>query len=933
MKYTHKRVIFFRHLLWIIAIFCSVQLSAQNCTVNAGLDGATCFTSGFSNGYIYDIFTLNGNSAGNFNPTPNLLWELASAPVGAIITFGSPNNNTTTVRARADQLPTGTYIFRLGIDCQTGGRIYDSVSYFITNASSGFVLTADKTWSEICAGSQDSMKLVGRPLRAGEVVRINGRSISITYNNYTSYSNADFYGPTTDSVRFTIKSAISNDCTIAYWPYVRYSIKVGNCNSSTYTPLANGVSVDVGIVKASFVKTGFRTNTDTLACVTSDYYSVAPSNICVRGGRGNVSNILSTRLISGSGTCSAGYGGYSFLYYIQNKWDTVTPNTLHVYEVTYNSNGCFQAFKDTVRIFFKNVAPTSSGIIATSARYYCYDANNYPLSNLSPVLTISNPSAISPNYKFISTLNGAIGSDAIITNPNSRDTIKLTGYMVPGQYSISTVIVDTVTGCYASSATTYLSLAKKAILPILRDTTICLASDYGIVNIPYKPKVLVPGQYLFNLLSGPANNYLLQYLSLNSDSTIQFFASASTTPPGIYIVRVSPYLDVNTCNDARSDTFQITVLSGGRFSNAGTDQLLLCNSSTTNLAGSLPSASGGTGGFWKFLPTISTSTINPPVIADSTNRNTLVYGFSDLTSNYFSWNVNDGNTGSYCSLLPDTVLVVYSGIPPSSPQHAQADFFGALATNGTYMLTSNALTPTFNVQWNKISGVGGTIVNPNSQNTNVTGLTTGNYVFELVVTNTCGVFKDTVNLYFSSAGGLPVKLLSFSGNRSNETTDILFWQVVDEINMKNYEVQLSNNGFDFKTIGAVVISNSSSNNKTYDFTNNVISSSINFYRLKMVNIDGSFAYSNILKLSNKQKNINTLDVMPNPAKANLFVHINAIQAHQCTIEIVNLLGQTILKKNIQTIKGINTMLINVSNLPRGVFFLKVEDMIKKLILE
>ena len=180
---------------------------------------------------------------------------------------------------------------------------------------------------------------------------------------------------------------------------------------------------------------------------------------------------------------------------------------------------------------------------------------------------------------------------------------------------------------------------------------------------------------------------------------------------------------------------------------------------------------------------------------------------------------------------------------------------------------------------------------------------------------------------------MPVKLQSFSGNRNNENTDILVWQITDEMNMKNYEVQLSDNGFDFKTVGTVAIQNSTSNNKTYYFTNNVISSSINFYKLKMVNMDGSSAYSNILKLSNNQKNINTLDVMPNPAKDNLFVHINANRVRSSNIEIVNMLGQIIYRKNIQIIKGKNTIPINVGNLPRGVFFLKVEDMIKKLILE
>jgi hypothetical protein len=932
MKCIYKRIISLKYLFIGLAIFCSVQLKAQNCTVNAGFDGSACFTSNYNLNTQIDLFTLNGNSAGNFNTTPNLLWEVVSAPTGANIIFANPNTNITIVRAKLNELPSGNYVFKIGIDCQTGARVFDSVNYIISNVSD-FFLDADRGWNQICANTQDSIKLVGRPLKTGEILRIGGRGISISHNNIISYANSDFYGPTTDSVRFSIKSTLSNDCSLAYWPIVNYTIRSANCQTNTKIPRVNGLA-DMGVQKASINKIGSRNITDTISCISNNYFNINANNICIKGGRGienDLTNNFSVRILTGSGVLYlGGYGGSSFTYVIQNKWDTVTRNTLHTYEITFTTNGCFTTFKDTVKVFFKSAAPVSGGMVLFTTNKYCNSATDFPLSSLKSTLSIIG--TIPPNYKLMSTVTGPTGCSVSISNPTSIDTLNIVGAnIIPGQYYITTNVLDTITGCYALGGYTSIILNKIATLPLLRDTAVCLLNNYQI-DMPYKQATLPSNEYRFSILNGPPNNNLGQNIYINNDSTITFSISSYSTPPGTYNVRVYPLTDMGTCNDARSDTFQITIVSSGHISNAGTDQLLLCNTAVTNLAGSLPSASAGMAGFWKFLPAISTNASHP-IIADSSNKNTLISGFTNLSSNYFSWNVTDGNSGSYCGLQPDTVLVVYSGVPPSITQHAQADFFGILANNATYMLTSSAITPTFNLQWNKISGVGGIIVNPNSQNTNVTGLTMGNYVFELIVTNTCGIFKDTVNLYFSSGGSLPVKLLNFNGNKNNETTDILVWQVADEMNMKNYEVQISDNDFDFKTIGVVAISNSSSTNKTYDFTNNVISSSINFYRLKMVNVDGSFAYSNILKLSNKQKNINTLDVMPNPAKSNLFVHINADKVHSSSIEIVNILGQIIFRKNIQIIKGINTMPINVSNLPRGVFFIKVEDMIKKLILE
>jgi hypothetical protein len=929
MNHTDKGVIFLRYFIFIASIFFSSQLKAQNCTVNAGLDRSVCFASGFDTTNLSDLFTLIGNSAGNFSNTSNLLWEVASAPIGANISFSNPDSNVTIVRAKMNELPSGSYVFRLGINCQTGLRVYDSVVYTISNVSQ-FVLFSDKRWEQICANSQDSIKLVGRPLKAGEVVRISGRSISIFYNNSIFYPNADFYGPTVDSIRFVIKSTISNDCSLAYWPYVNYNIRFGSCQSSNIAPYNDGFP-DETIPKTSIQKKGFRTIIDTLSCIDTEYFNVYPNNVCVRGGRGSFAQV-SVRTLQGSGNIiGVGYGGSSLEYTIKNNWDTVTKNSLHTYEISIASNGCTPTFIDTIKVFFKSAAPNTSGLLSNMSEKYCLNTSDFPLNDFKSPLSISG--SIPTNYKLISTITGPFGSAVSITNPYARDTLNIVGSnIISGEYYISTTVIDTITGCHKTAGSKILNFSKKATLPILRDTSVCLSNNYEIL-IPYKSSSFSMYEYLFSVISGPLNNSMNQNIYFNTDSTIQINIYPTTTPPGIYKIRVYPLNEIGTCNDGKSDTFQIEIKSGGRISNAGTNQLLLCNVNSTNLAGSLPSAGGGQAGFWKFLPEISINASNSPIIGDSTNRNTLISGFTNLSSNYFSWNVTDGNSGRYCDLKPDTVLVVYSGLPPASSQHAQVDYYGSLAANGSYFLSSSAITPTFNLQWNKISGVGGTIEYPNCQNTKVTGLTAGNYAFELVVTNTCGVFKDTVNLFFSNAGSLPVKLLRFSANKKNENKDILTWQVAEEIDMKHYEVEISGNGFDFKTAGTVAISNSSSSNKTYDFISNVTFSSTNFYRLKMVNIDGSFAYSNILKLSNKQKNINTLDVMPNPAKSNAFVNINSNKAYSCTIEIVNMLGQIISKKNIQIIKGINTIPVDVSNLPRGVFFLKVDDMIQKLILE
>ena len=142
-------MILFRYFILFVAIIFSNQLIGQNCTINAGFDGGRCIAQPYPPNSIVEILQLNGNSDGNLSANPNLLWEVASAPVGSALTFTAPSNNYTQVNANISQLPSGIYIFRLGINCLSGERIYDSVTFSIVNISD-FNLFANKAWSSMC---------------------------------------------------------------------------------------------------------------------------------------------------------------------------------------------------------------------------------------------------------------------------------------------------------------------------------------------------------------------------------------------------------------------------------------------------------------------------------------------------------------------------------------------------------------------------------------------------------------------------------------------------------------------------------------------------------------------------------------------------------------------------------------------------------------
>lgn len=119
---------------------------------------------------------------------------------------------------------------------------------------------------------------------------------------------------------------------------------------------------------------------------------------------------------------------------------------------------------------------------------------------------------------------------------------------------------------------------------------------------------------------------------------------------------------------------------------------------------------------------------------------------------------------------------------------------------------------------------------------------------------TNGVFGDpcggTVKrLYIEAVYSfpLPLKLVSFSGSVNGGAT-ILQWQTSNEVNTKDFEVERSPDGINFLTVGKLAAANSDGNN-FYSYTDNAAGQNAGFYRLKMIDENGSFSYSSIIKVA------------------------------------------------------------------------------------
>ncbi len=162
---------------------------------------------------------------------------------------------------------------------------------------------------------------------------------------------------------------------------------------------------------------------------------------------------------------------------------------------------------------------------------------------------------------------------------------------------------------------------------------------------------------------------------------------------------------------------------------------------------------------------------------------------------------------------------------------------------------------------------------------------------------------------------LPVKLVNFSANLSNNQTE-LNWSTASETNNKGFEIERSNDGKNFTTIAFVQGAGNSNRLLSYSFIDD--NKATAYYRLKQIDFDGKFEYSNLVKVNSDEL---LIDLNPNPFNDNIVISsANKI----VNAEIIDINGKT----KIMEIINNNKATINTSSLSSGVYFVRVNDGVK-----
>lgn len=168
-------------------------------------------------------------------------------------------------------------------------------------------------------------------------------------------------------------------------------------------------------------------------------------------------------------------------------------------------------------------------------------------------------------------------------------------------------------------------------------------------------------------------------------------------------------------------------------------------------------------------------------------------------------------------------------------------------------------------------------------------------------------------------GGLPVQLVSFRSDLAGSKVS-LTWETASEQNNDYFSIEHSNNGIDYKEIGQTKGNGTTAAAQNYSFVHANPTQGINYYRLKQIDFDGTYAYSGVQVIEIKKEG--NIRVFPSQVFEIINIDLATVTKEEIIIGVFNLMGKMVTSK-VLAAETTQTQL-NVSNLTNGHYFIQVQ---------
>lgn len=169
---------------------------------------------------------------------------------------------------------------------------------------------------------------------------------------------------------------------------------------------------------------------------------------------------------------------------------------------------------------------------------------------------------------------------------------------------------------------------------------------------------------------------------------------------------------------------------------------------------------------------------------------------------------------------------------------------------------------------------------------------------------------------------LPIVVNNFEALKNGNNVD-LSWSVSNNNKISYFEIWTSTNAENFVLLETVKASNKHLTSKDYSTIDNSPEIGVNYYKLKVVDVNGRITFSEIKSVSFDLNN--SIYIFPNPVELgkDVYVNLQLIDENEIVeVSIVDQIGKIILNNSY---KGQKSIYFNTANLAKGVYFVKVKS--------
>lgn len=302
-----------------------------------------------------------------------------------------------------------------------------------------------------------------------------------------------------------------------------------------------------------------------------------------------------------------------------------------------------------------------------------------------------------------------------------------------------------------------------------------------------------------------------------------------------------------------------------------------------------------------------------------------------------TWTTLNSTWDSYEAICVTSENTIYLGGSYGRIKKSSLDSLNNLVwttqlSNSNYWIRSIVFTDSLNgyAIFDDMNNAGGYIAKTTDagNNWNITKFDNLRSGFGMFFTDSRTGFISSDNGYIFKTyfGGTPVELTDFSSNIINSCVE-LSWTTATETNNNGFNIERSTNkNSDWQTIGFVSGNGTSTEIHNYKFSDNLTIEGTYYYRLKQIDHDGSFTYSEVIEVS--LGSVNSFELSqnyPNPFNPTTTIKYSIAEKSNVTLKVFDILGREITTLvNSELSAGNYNIQFDASSLASGVYIYSIK---------